>query len=161
MLSLFVCRHKLPVFDRDIFTRTPGQFDQCSFLFAKKKEELGFCPRIQSNTPPFLSSFQCWLLLPLSFPDQDRIKEGEWRRTALYPLHLELQGKMVEFAGWEMPIQYADQGIIASHLHTRFTGKNRNKFLELLVIGDISGLPANYARLSTYTNKDGGIIDDT
>ncbi len=38
----------------------------------------------------------------------------------------------------------------------RFTGKNRNKFLELLVVGDISGLPANHARLSTYTNKDGG-----
>jgi len=97
------------------------------------------------------------------------------KRTSLYPLHIELKGKMVDFAGWEMPVQYPE-GILNSHLHTRqhsslfdvshmaqlrLTGKDRVKFLETLVVGDIEGLPENNARLSVFTNEKGGIIDDT
>ena len=40
------------------------------------------------------------------------------RRTPLYALHLELGGKMVPFAGYEMPVQYS-AGILKEHLHTR------------------------------------------
>ena len=40
------------------------------------------------------------------------------RRTPLYALHLELGGKMVPFAGYEMPVQYP-AGILKEHLHTR------------------------------------------
>ncbi|HUY69292.1 MAG TPA: glycine cleavage system aminomethyltransferase GcvT, partial [Alphaproteobacteria bacterium] len=40
------------------------------------------------------------------------------RRTPLYDLHSELGGKMVPFAGYEMPVQYP-AGIIKEHLHTR------------------------------------------
>lgn len=43
----------------------------------------------------------------------------------------------------------------------RWFGKDRVKFLETLVVGDIAGLGAGEARLSLLTNKDGGIIDDT
>ena len=39
-------------------------------------------------------------------------------RTPLYALHLELGGKMVPFAGYEMPVQYP-AGILKEHLHTR------------------------------------------
>jgi len=97
-------------------------------------------------------------------------------KTALEPLHLELKGKMVEFAGWSMPIQYEGEGIIASHFHTRqkaslfdvshmaqlkLTGKDRVKFLESVTVADVQGLKANTGTLSLITNAKGGIIDDT
>ncbi|MDS9951021.1 MAG: glycine cleavage system aminomethyltransferase GcvT, partial [Planktomarina sp.] len=40
------------------------------------------------------------------------------KRTPLYDLHVELGGKMVDFAGWEMPLQYAT-GIMAEHTQCR------------------------------------------
>jgi len=82
---------------------------------------------------------------------------------------------LVEFCGYHLPIQYED-GIVQSHLHARskaalfdvshmaqlrLTGKDRVKFLETLVVGDIAELPLNHAKLSVYTNERGGIIDDT
>lgn len=39
--------------------------------------------------------------------------------TALYNLHLEKGGKMVNFGGYLLPVQYSDLGIAQSHLHTR------------------------------------------
>ena len=44
-------------------------------------------------------------------------QSGQLARTALYDLHLEAGARMVPFAGFEMPVQYA--GIKAEHLHTR------------------------------------------
>src|SRR5512141_3452288 len=44
--------------------------------------------------------------------------EETLRRTPLYALHVELGGKIVPFAGYEMPVQYPT-GIIKEHLHTR------------------------------------------
>jgi len=41
------------------------------------------------------------------------------QRTNLYDFHVAHGGKMVPFAGWEMPVEYSDLGQIASHLHTR------------------------------------------
>lgn len=40
-------------------------------------------------------------------------------KTALYNFHVANQGKMVNFAGYLLPVQYGDMGITASHLHTR------------------------------------------
>ncbi len=40
------------------------------------------------------------------------------KRTVLYESHVSLMGKMVEFGGWEMPVQYPT-GIIEEHLLTR------------------------------------------
>ena len=40
------------------------------------------------------------------------------KRTPLYALHVSLGGKMVPFAGYEMPVQYAP-GVLKEHLHTR------------------------------------------
>ncbi|MEO1959933.1 MAG: glycine cleavage system aminomethyltransferase GcvT, partial [Paracoccus sp. (in: a-proteobacteria)] len=42
----------------------------------------------------------------------------ELRRTGLYDLHVAQGGKMVPFAGWEMPVQYP-MGVMAEHLHSR------------------------------------------
>eukprot|EP01116_Phalansterium_solitarium_P020500 TRINITY_DN6079_c0_g1_i1.p2 TRINITY_DN6079_c0_g1~~TRINITY_DN6079_c0_g1_i1.p2 ORF type:complete len:407 (-),score=161.47 TRINITY_DN6079_c0_g1_i1:322-1542(-) len=98
------------------------------------------------------------------------------KKTSLYDLHLELGGKMVEFCGWQMPIEYSSEGIAQSHVHTRtqaglfdvshmaqlrLTGKDRTKFVEGIVVGDIHELPVDHAKLTVYTNERGGIIDDT
>jgi len=101
--------------------------------------------------------------------------EGPLKKTALNALHFELGAKMVPFCGWEMPLQYPD-GILTSHLHCRtkaslfdvshmaqlhWTGKDRVKFLEHLVVADLGALPKQHAKLSVIMNEKGGIIDDT
>ena len=40
------------------------------------------------------------------------------KRTPLHALHLERGGKMVPFAGYDMPVQFAT-GVLKEHLHTR------------------------------------------
>ncbi|TPX71157.1 aminomethyltransferase [Spizellomyces sp. 'palustris'] len=98
------------------------------------------------------------------------------KQTALHDFHVKNGGKMVEFAGWAMPVQYSSLGVLASHmwtrqkaslfdvshmLQTRWTGKDRTKFLESLVVADVEGLPVGSSTLSLFTNENGGIIDDT
>lgn len=41
------------------------------------------------------------------------------KKTCLYDLNVKHHGKMVEFAGYLMPVQYGSEGITASHIHTR------------------------------------------
>ncbi|KAF0685783.1 Aste57867_22391 [Aphanomyces stellatus] len=98
------------------------------------------------------------------------------KKTALFDLHKELGGKMVDFAGYYMPVQYT-AGILKSHNHTRtkglaslfdvshmgqlrITGKDRVRFLESIVVGDIAALSPGESKLSLITNDKGGIIDD-
>uniref|UniRef100_A0A0G4IBE5 Aminomethyltransferase n=1 Tax=Chromera velia CCMP2878 TaxID=1169474 RepID=A0A0G4IBE5_9ALVE len=96
-------------------------------------------------------------------------------KTPLYELHLDMGGKMVDFAGWSLPVTYKDMGHIDSHLHTRtkasvfdvshmgqvrLTGKDRVAFIEKLSVGDMKSLQPQDARLTVLTNEKGGIIDD-
>ncbi|KAI8878084.1 hypothetical protein K501DRAFT_259205 [Backusella circina FSU 941] len=98
------------------------------------------------------------------------------KKTALYDFHVQNGGKMVPFAGYAMPVQYANMGMLASHKHTRekasifdvshmlqsrVTGKDRKKFFEKLVVADLENLPVGQGTLSVFTNEQGGIIDDT
>uniref|UniRef100_H3B6A4 Aminomethyltransferase n=1 Tax=Latimeria chalumnae TaxID=7897 RepID=H3B6A4_LATCH len=101
-------------------------------------------------------------------------KQESLKKTSLYDFHRSHGGKMVEFAGWAMPVQYKDSHII-SHMHTRehcslfdvshmlqtkVLGKDRVKFMESLIVGDIAELKDNQGTLSLFTNRNGGIIDD-
>jgi aminomethyltransferase len=96
------------------------------------------------------------------------------RRTPLFDLHRELGGRMVPFAGWELPVQYP-AGILAEHLHSRaaaalfdvshmgqvrLDGAGAAEALERLVPGDILGLAPGRARYTQLTNDAGGILDD-
>ena len=45
--------------------------------------------------------------------------KSEPQKTCLYDFHVSNKGKMVDFAGYSLPIQYGKEGIAASHLHTR------------------------------------------
>jgi aminomethyltransferase len=75
-------------------------------------------------------------------------------RTALYSRHEALGGKLVEFAGYWLPVQYP-AGVMKEHLHTRqnaslfdvshmgqvrIYGEERVKYLEKLVVGEIAEL---------------------
>ncbi len=99
---------------------------------------------------------------------------SEPRRTPLFDLHRELGGKMVPFAGWEMPVQYPT-GILAEHQHcrvaaalldvaamgqVRLDGADAAVALERLVPGDIQSLAPGRARYTQFTNEAGGILDD-
>ena len=100
--------------------------------------------------------------------------EPALHRTPLHALHLSLGAKMVAFAGYDMPVQYA-AGIMAEHLHTRakaglfdvshmgqarLEGAGAAAALETLVPGDIKGLAAGRMRYTLLTNAQGGILDD-
>ena len=97
------------------------------------------------------------------------------KKTALYDFHIANGGKMVDFAGWQMPIYYPE-GSLASHhwtrkyasifdvshmLQTQWSGKDVTKFLESLVVSDLKEMPIGGSTLSVFTNEKGGIIDDT
>lgn len=101
-------------------------------------------------------------------------------KTALNDLHKELGGDMVPFAGYELPVLYKGDngGVMKEHLwcreegkaslfdvshmgQIRWHGKDRVKFLEKIVVGDIAGLADGSGCLSLVTNEKGGIIDDT
>ena len=96
------------------------------------------------------------------------------KKTPLFDLHLEKGGKMVPFAGYEMPVQYP-LGVKKEHVHTReaagifdvshmgqllLSGDNADHFLETLVPVDVIDLPVGKQRYALFTNDNGGIIDD-
>ena len=99
--------------------------------------------------------------------------------TPLHALHLSLGGKMVPFAGYEMPVQYAS-GVLKEHLHTRKLAglfdvshmgqlalraksgriEDASRALERLVPQDIASLAPGRQRYAQFTNAEGGILDD-
>ena len=99
------------------------------------------------------------------------------KRTPLYDLHVELGGKMVPFAGYEMPVQYP-MGILTEHQHTRsgaglfdvsHMGQIRLRgesfaqvasALERLCPADFQSLEPGQQRYSFFTNNAAGILDD-
>ena len=95
------------------------------------------------------------------------------QKTVLYDIHKKLGAKMVEFGGWEMPLQYS--GIIDEHKTVRNTagmfdvshmgqffvfGIDALSFLQKIVPQDISALKKNHAVYCQLTNNNAGIIDD-
>jgi len=98
----------------------------------------------------------------------------EPRKTPLYDLHFEMGGKMVDFAGWMMPVNY-EAGVAAEHKQCRekaalfdvshmgqveLHGENAAEKLETLVPSSLQTLPAGKARYTFFTNPQGGIMDD-
>ncbi len=107
------------------------------------------------------------------------IPHNSLKRTPLYQLHLAHAARMVPFAGYEMPVQYAP-GILKEHLHTRvsaglFDVSHMGQFalhaksgdvkgaalaIERLVPVDVLSLKPGRQRYALFTNNDGGILDD-
>ena len=105
--------------------------------------------------------------------------DSETLKTPLHALHLDLGGRMVPFAGYDMPLQYPP-GILKEHLHTRaraglFDVSHMGQIvlrpksgdladaalaLERLVPVDILGLAEGRQRYALFTSETGGILDD-
>ena len=105
---------------------------------------------------------------------------GPLEKTAFNDMHKDMKGKMVPFAGYELPVLYETEngGVMNETLHCRapgkasvfdvshmgqlkWTGKDAGDFIEKCVVGDIKGLKPGEGRLTLITNQDGGIVDDT
>ena len=98
----------------------------------------------------------------------------EPRKTPLFDLHVELGGKMVDFAGWMMPVNYA-LGVAGEHKQVRekaglfdvshmgqveLRGENIAEKLESIAPSSFTTLPEGKARYTFFTNPEGGIMDD-
>ncbi|MGI9389689.1 MAG: glycine cleavage system aminomethyltransferase GcvT [Boseongicola sp.] len=104
---------------------------------------------------------------------------SDLKRTILFDLHVAAGAKMVPFAGYEMPVQYAD-GVLKEHLHTRRAAglfdvshmgqvlllpksgrlEDAQSALETLVPVSVLGLGEGRQRYALFTNESGGILDD-
>jgi aminomethyltransferase len=95
------------------------------------------------------------------------------RRTPLYDAHKALGGRIVPFAGWELPVQYA--GLLKEHAAVRtaaglfdvshmgemkIEGKASEEFIDSLVTGDLTKLPDGKALYTVACKADGTILDD-
>ncbi|TPE47252.1 glycine cleavage system aminomethyltransferase GcvT [Maribrevibacterium harenarium] len=96
------------------------------------------------------------------------------KQTPLYQAHVDAGARMVEFAGYEMPVQYP-MGVKKEHLWVRenaglfdvshmgqviLSGENVKAELESILPVDVQGLAENTQRYGFFTNANGGIQDD-
>jgi aminomethyltransferase len=95
------------------------------------------------------------------------------RRTPLYERHKSLAGRIVPFAGWEMPVQY--EGIRQEHVAVRThaglfdvshmgeietSGPDAERFLQWLLSNDVTRIAEGGAQYSVLCKPDGGVLDD-
>ncbi len=97
------------------------------------------------------------------------------KKTSLYQLHQDSKAKFVEFAGYQMPIQYSE-GIVEEHKFTRshsgifdvshmgqlfiYGDEDLTNDLEKIFPLDLKNLKLNHSKYSFLMNKDAGIYDD-
>ena len=101
------------------------------------------------------------------------MKTPKLNRTPLWDAHMAAGGKMVDFAGWSMPIEYA--GIIkeagavrnsagmfdVSHMgRVEFSGADAERFLDFLLGANVAKLQDGGGKYTVLCNAEGGIIDD-
>jgi aminomethyltransferase len=101
------------------------------------------------------------------------MEAGTLKRTPLYEAHVEAGAKLVDFAGWEMPVQY--DGIREEHLRVRNScgvfdvshmgeieteGPQAADLLQRLLSNDVSKIQVGGAQYSCLCREDGGVLDD-
>ena len=94
-------------------------------------------------------------------------------RTVFYDCHVEAGAKIVEFGGWDMPLQY--EGILQEHLATRkgaglfdvshmgrfyISGKEALPFLQHALTNNAASLDVGLGQYTMIPNETGGVIDD-
>lgn len=95
------------------------------------------------------------------------------KKTPLNEVHRQAGARMVDFGGWDMPVQYA--GVIEEHLAVRqaaglfdvshmgeveVTGKNALAFIQYLTINDATKLVDGQVQYSAMCYPEGGVVDD-
>ena len=101
------------------------------------------------------------------------VEAGTLKRTPLFEAHVAAGAKLVDFAGWEMPVQY--DGIREEHLRVRSAcgvfdvshmgeieteGPEAAELLQRLLSNDVSKIQVGGAQYSCLCNEDGGVLDD-
>ena len=95
------------------------------------------------------------------------------KRTPLYDKHLENGGKIIDFNGWELPVQY--KGIVEEHMAVRLAvglfdvshmgeilikGRNSTAYIQNIITNDITNMRDFQIMYSPICYKDGGVVDD-
>jgi len=95
------------------------------------------------------------------------------KKTPLYEKHIQLKGKMIDFGGWSLPVEYT--GIIPEHEAVRtkagifdvshmgeitVKGEDSEKYLQMLLTNDISLLNNNQIAYTAMCYPHGGVVDD-
>ncbi len=137
--------------------------------------------KLSATVPPLQGGVKPWFvgvnpqlkgeaLPPFVWNESD----GELKKTALNQVHRDLGGRMVPFAGWEMPVQYT--GIFEEHLATRnaaglfdvshmgvydVRGADAASFLDTVCGNDCGGLLPGESLYSHFLTPDADVIDDT
>jgi aminomethyltransferase len=96
------------------------------------------------------------------------------QKTCLHPLHERLGGKLVDFHGWSLPVQY--EGILAEHRHTRsaaslfdtchmgqflIRGEHAAETLDRILVQPTASMKVGRCKYGFLLNEAGGIVDDT
>lgn len=97
------------------------------------------------------------------------------RRTPLYAAHVRADARLVDFAGWLMPVQYKATGVLAEHAAVReraglfdvshmgrlsFRGPDAAAMVNRLITNDVGSLPDGKAQYTAICHDNGGILDD-
>src|SRR5262245_12383821 len=95
------------------------------------------------------------------------------KRTPLFSVHQKLGGKLIEFGGWEMPVQYTS--ITDEHLAVRKSaglfdiahmgevlvkGSAAEQFLNSVLTNDVRKLTPGHGQYTLMCNERGGVVDD-
>jgi aminomethyltransferase len=101
------------------------------------------------------------------------MEAGTLKRTPLYEAHVQAGAKLVDFAGWEMPVQY--DGIRQEHAAVRTragmfdvshmgeietSGPDAERFLQRVLSNDVTRIAERGAQYSVLCREDGGVLDD-
>lgn len=126
-------------------------------------------PSVDSNVGHLYPTGQCLRRL---YNDLE-VANTNVNETPLHRFHVQLGAKMIDFAGWRMPVMY--RGIVAEHHHTRrecslfdvshmgrlaVAGRDAQRFLQHVCTRDLSDIAPGMSRYSHICREDGGILDD-
>ena len=137
--------------------------------------------KLTATVPPLKGGVKPWFIGVSSDIKEEPLPsfewneaEGELKKTKLNQVHRDLGGRMVPFAGWEMPVQYS--GIFEEHLATRnaaglfdvshmgvydVRGADAASFLDTVCSNDCGGLMPGESLYSHFLTPDANVIDDT
>lgn len=97
------------------------------------------------------------------------------KRTPLYPAHLKYKGKIIDFGGWELPVQYEGMGIIKEHNMVReraglfdvshmgeilLVGDRAEEMVQMLVTNEVKSMQDFQVIYCLMCYPNGGVVDD-
>ena len=155
--------------------RMPGPFAVSQVRRAKARNPWPGAGKAVSEDKPYFIGISSEVekkeaLPPFEWQDV----EGDLKRTKLYEVHKASGGRMVPFAGWEMPVQYT--GIYEEHLATRnaaglfdvshmgvydVRGADAASFLDTVCGNDCGGLEPGESLYTHFLTPEADVIDDT